>query len=138
MTGRRVEIYDRPQRANSSGTTVESRSMRAPKDPEKGPRKEPEKGPGRFHASRETRCVFPAPNTSEPATEHGPAAPVPMHTTAGFLPALIAARRRRPETPMAAWRAVANLTAAPGEHHVSAAALCALVDDIATTTEHHG
>lgn len=129
MTGRRVEIYDRPQRANSSGTTVESRSMRAPKGPEKGP----EKGPGRFHASHVIPC----------AMEHGASnrSTIPPRTVcslAGFIPALIAARRRRPETPKAAWRAVAHLTAAPGEHHVSAADLCALVDDIATTTEHHG
>ena len=129
MTGRRVEIYDRPQRANSSGTTVESRSMRAPKGPEKGP----EKGPGRFHASREIPCTM----------EHGTSnrSTIPRRIVCsldGFIPALIAARRRRPETPMAAWRAVAHLTAAPGKHHVSAADLCALVDDIATTTEHHG
>lgn len=129
MTGRRVEIYDRPQRANSSGTTVESRSMRAPKGPEKGP----EKGPGRFHASHVIPCTM----------EHGTSnrstiTPRTVCSLVGFIPALIAARRRRPETPKAAWRAVAHLTAAPGEHHVSAADLCALVDDIATTTEHHG
>lgn len=133
MTGRRVEIYDQPQRANSTGDAVESRSMRAPKGPEKGPRKEPEKGPGRFHASREIPC----------AMEHGTSnrstiPPQVVCSLGGFIPALIAARRRRPETPMAAWRAVAHLIAAPGEHHVSAADLCALVDDIATTTEHHG
>jgi len=137
MTGHGGEIYDRPQRTDSTGNTVGSRPMRAPKGPEKGPEKEPEKGPGRFHASRERRCLSPTPNTSAPATEHGLTAPAPMHTIAGFLPALIAARRRRPETPMAAWRAVAHLTAAPGEHHVSATDLCALVDDIATP-EHHG
>lgn len=133
MTGRRVEIYDQPQRANSTGDAVESRSMRAPKGPEKEPGKEPEKGPGRFHASREIPCTM----------EHGTSnrSTIPPRTVcslAGFIPALIAARRRRPETPMAAWRAVAHLIAAPGEHHVSAADLCALVDDIATTTEHHG
>ena len=129
MTGRRVEIYDRPQRTDSTGTAVESRSMRTPKVPEKGPGKEPEKVP-RFACSRGHD-----PNgTSNRST-------IPPQTVCsldGFIPALIAARRRRPETPMAAWRAVAHLTAAPGEHHVSATDLCALVDDLATTTEHHG
>ena len=137
MTGRRVEIYDRPQRENSSGTTVESRSMRAPKDPEKEPQKEPEKGPGRFHASHTPQCAG-ARERRQGTSNWSTIPPRMVCSLGGFIPALIAARRRRPETPMAAWRAMAHLTAAPGEHHVSAADLCALVDDIATTTEHHG
>lgn len=137
MTGRRVEIYDQPQRANSTGDAVESRSMRAPKGPEKEPRKEPEKGPGRFHASHIPQCAD-ARERRQGTSNQSTIPPQVVCSLGGFIPALIAARRRRPETPMAAWRAVAHLIAAPGEHHVSAADLCALVDDIATTTEHHG
>lgn len=57
-------------------------------------------------------------------------APVPMHTVAGFIPALIVARRRRPHVSMEAWRTVAAAPAAPGQRNVSAPLLCTLADDI--------
>ena len=131
MTGRRVEIYDRPQRTDSTGTAVESRSMRVPKVPEKVPKKVPEKVPEKDRAPAHARAENGNSNRST-------IPPQRMCSLAGFIPALIAARHRRPETPMAAWRTVAHLTAAPGKHHVSATDLCALVDDIESTKEHHG
>lgn len=57
--------------------------------------------------------------------------PLPLHIVAGFLPALSGARRRRPHIPVATWRTVAAMHAAPGQREVTAARLCSIADDIA-------
>ena len=57
--------------------------------------------------------------------------PSPLHIVAGFLPALSDARRRRPHVAIATWRTVAAMNAAPGQRAVTAAQLCAIVDDLA-------
>jgi hypothetical protein len=57
--------------------------------------------------------------------------PLPLHIVAGFLPALNDARRRRPHVPVATWRTVAAMLAAPGQREVTAAQLCSIANELA-------